>query len=177
MNIYKGRLLQKIFNSKIEARSVNAGHYIAFKHGISFATDLAANFGCNRFKIAQDIVSKLLRSAIWSCCAVWFESEQIPFLGQLRRFRPAALHRIRFGTCCFVPMSYFYSEGNEWSKDWAKWWPLLWLATASCHFHRNFHCTWKKKWLVKTRNLQSIKTVLTLELSQFCKSGSMFSSS
>ena len=29
-------------------------------------------------------------------------------------FRPAALHRIQFGTCYFVPMSYFYSETNEW---------------------------------------------------------------
>ena len=35
----------------------------------------------------------------------------------------------------------------------------------------------KKKWLVAARNLQSIKTLLTLELSQYCKSGSMFSSS
>ena len=35
----------------------------------------------------------------------------------------------------------------------------------------------KKKWLVAARNLQSIKTLLTLELSQYRKSGSMFSSS
>ena len=40
-----------------------------------------------------------------------------------------------------------------------------------------FHFTWKKKWLVAARNLQSIKTLLTLELSQYRKSGSMFSSS
>ena len=50
---------------------------------ISFATDLAANFGCNRFRITPDIVSKLLRAAIWSCCAVQFESEQTPFLWQV----------------------------------------------------------------------------------------------
>ena len=31
---------------------------------ISFATNLAANFGCYRFRIMPDIVSKLLRSAI-----------------------------------------------------------------------------------------------------------------
>ena len=61
---YKGRLLKKIFKSKIEARPVNAGHYMAFKHCISFATYLAANFGCNRFRITPDIVSKLLRAAI-----------------------------------------------------------------------------------------------------------------
>ena len=35
----------------------------------------------------------------------------------------------------------------------------------------------KKKWLVAARNLQSIKTLLTLELSQYRKNGSMFSSS
>ena len=111
---------------------------------ISFATDLAANFGCNRFRIMPDIVSKLLRAAIWSRCAVWFEFEQTPFPRAGRRLRSAALHRIRFGTCCFVPISYFYSETNEWSKDWVKWWGQLWSATTSCQFHRNFHFTWKK---------------------------------
>ena len=55
---------QKIFKSKIEARPVKAGHYMAFKHRISFATDLAANFGCIPFRIMPDIVSKLLRAAI-----------------------------------------------------------------------------------------------------------------
>ena len=38
------QIAKKIFKSKIEARPVNAGHYMAFKHRISFATDLAANF-------------------------------------------------------------------------------------------------------------------------------------
>ena len=58
------QVAQKIFKSKIKARPVNAGHYMAFKHRISFATDLTANFGCNRFRITPDIVSKLLRAAI-----------------------------------------------------------------------------------------------------------------
>ena len=57
-------IAKKIFKSEIEARHVNAGHYMAFKHCISFATYLAANFGCNRFRITPDIVSKLLRAAI-----------------------------------------------------------------------------------------------------------------
>ena len=48
---------QKIFKSKIEAHPVNSGHYMAFKHSISFATNLAANFGCDRFRIKPDIVS------------------------------------------------------------------------------------------------------------------------
>ena len=45
---------------------------MAFKHRISFATDLAANFGCNRFIIKPDIVSKPLCAAILSRCAVRF---------------------------------------------------------------------------------------------------------
>ena len=64
MDGWSVRLLKKIFKSKIEARHVNAGRYMAFKHRISFATDLAANFGCYRFRIAPDIVSKILRAAI-----------------------------------------------------------------------------------------------------------------
>ena len=32
---------------EIEARPVNAGHYMAFKHCISFATYVAPNFGGN----------------------------------------------------------------------------------------------------------------------------------
>ena len=150
---------------------------MAFKHHISFATYLAANFGCNQFRITPDIVSKLLRAAIWSCCAVRFESEQTPFPRAGRRLRSAALHRIRFGTCGFVPMSYFYSETNEWSKDWVKLLARLWSATTSRRFHRKFHITYKKKWLVAALYLQSIKTFLTLELSQYLKSGSIFSSS
>ena len=43
---------------------------MAFKHQISFATDLAANFGCNQFRITPAIVSKLLSIAILSRCAV-----------------------------------------------------------------------------------------------------------
>ena len=65
---------------------------MAFKHHISFATDLAANFGCNRFRIMPDIVSKLLRPAIWSWCALRVESEQTPFPRTGRRF----------STCCFA---------------------------------------------------------------------------
>ena len=103
----------KIFKSKIEARPVNAGPYMAIKHRISFATDLAANFGFERFRIMPDTVSKLLRAAIQSCCAVRFESEQTHFSQTGRRFESAALHRIRFGTHNFVPMSYFYEETNE----------------------------------------------------------------
>ena len=55
---------------------MDTGHYMAFKHSISFATNLAANFGWDWFRIIPDIVSKLLRAAIWS---LLFKSEQTPF--------------------------------------------------------------------------------------------------
>ena len=78
-------------------------------------------------------------------------------------------------------MSYFYSETNEWLHDGAKQWAILWSATTSHQFHSKFHFIWKismkKKWLVAARNLQIIKTLLTLELSQYRESGSTFSSS
>ena len=111
---------------------------------------VSANFGCNQFRIMPDIVSKLLRAAIWSCCAqcaVLFESEQSPFPGQWTGYRliSAALHRIQSWTSCFVPMSYFYSETIEWLKYWAKQWALLCSATTSRQFHPNFHFTWKTK--------------------------------
>ena len=154
------------------------------KGSISFATYFAANFGCDRFRIMPDIISKLLRATIWSrCAAVWFESEQTPFPWTGRRLRSAALHRIRFGTCGFVPMSYFYSgtRANEWSQDWAKQWAWLWQATTSGESGRFHGNSWpfpkKKKPVVTAQYLQSIKTFLTVELIQYSKSGSTFSSS
>ena len=38
-------------------------------------------FGGNWFRIMSDIISKLLRAAMWSSCADLFKSEQIPFPG------------------------------------------------------------------------------------------------
>ena len=58
------QIAQKIFNLKIEARPVKTGDYIIFKHHISFAIYWAANFGCDRFRIMPDIVSKLLHTSI-----------------------------------------------------------------------------------------------------------------
>ena len=78
------QIAQKTFKSKIEAHPVNAGHYMAFKHCISFATNLAASFGCYRFRITPDIVCRLLRAAIWSRWAVWYKSlSRRPFLRQV----------------------------------------------------------------------------------------------
>ena len=78
-------------NLQIETRNLSwhAGHYMAFKYCISVTTHLAANFGCYRFRIMPDIVSKLLRAAIWSRCPVRLDSEhwQTPFFWTGRRRR------------------------------------------------------------------------------------------
>ena len=85
---------------RLELKYFHTGLYMAFEHSILFATNLAANFGCYQFRIISEIVSKLLRTAIWS----QFESE-------LRctscLFRSAALHRIWLGRYGFVPMPFF----------------------------------------------------------------------
>ena len=75
-------------------------------------------------------------------------------------------------------MSDYYSETNEWSKAGAKLWARLWSATTFRQFHRKFHFAWKQnlKVLVAARNLQINKTFLTLELSQYSKRNSTFSS-
>ena len=52
-------ILLKIVILKSGARQVNAGLYVAFKHRIFFETNLAANFGCDQFRIMPEIVSKL----------------------------------------------------------------------------------------------------------------------
>ena len=46
----------------LKNRPVYAG--LALENRFSFATVLAANLGCNRFRIMSEIVSKLLRPTI-----------------------------------------------------------------------------------------------------------------
>ena len=135
-------MLKKSSSWKSKLKPVKAGHYMTFKHWISFE--------CNQVQITSDIVSTLLHTAIWSHCADLFESEQTPFPWTGPRFRFAILHRIWFATCS-VPMSCFYSANNDWLKVWAKLWELqqlLWSATTSRQFVGKFHFTWKKKVLI-----------------------------
>ena len=126
--VYKDKLLKYL---QIENWTSSSQHWSqdGFQHSISFATNLTANFGCYRFRITlmiPDVISKLLRTAIWSRCAVQFESEQTPFSRTGHWLRSAALYRIVLGTCGFV------------LKGWAKQWALLWTATTSSQFHWNF---------------------------------------
>ena len=154
---------------------------MTFKHCISFATNLASNFDCNWFRIKPDIVSKLLCAAIWSCCAAQFKSEfkseQTPFPQTGHWFRSAlllctgfGLHRIWFWTWGCVPMSYFLLR-DQWLIE------RLSKALVGKNFSpipSKFSFQLKKEnWLVAAQNLHSIKTLLTLQLSQYCKSGSM----
>ena len=144
---------------------------MAFKLSISFAFNLAANFGCNRFWITPDIVSNILRATIWSCCAVQFESEQTPFPRTCRRFRSAA-NMMFCSHIIFLPRDQWLTERLSEA-----------MGCIGCCFGRQqllsysieIFISHEKKWLVAAQNLQSIETLLTLVLSQYRKSGSMFS--
>ena len=146
---------------------------MTFNHHISFAIDLAANLGCYRFRITPDIVSKLLRAAIWSRCSVLFKSEQPPLLRTGRRFRPAALHRIWFRTCCLFLCHIFTQRpmtDRKIERSDGRCFGRQQLLANSIEFFISH----EKK---VTRQCPKFTTLLTLELSQYCKSGSMFSSS
>ena len=112
MNIYKGRLLKKsklVLSTQVTTWFSNITFHL---RPIWLQT-----------MIAIDSKSRLTSfpsfcAAIWSRCAVRLKSEQTPFPQIGRRFRPAALHRIRFRTCSFVPMSYFYSESVRVRDQW-----------------------------------------------------------
>ena len=83
-------------------------------------------------------------------------------------FKPAALHRIWFGTCCFVPMSYFTQRPMTDRKIEQSYWHSLGRQQLLANSIKiSFH----------TKKSESIKILLTLELSQYRKSGSIFSSS
>ena len=87
MIIFSTKSLKKILKSKFEARLVNAVVHMAFQHNLSFATVLAANFGCYQSRIMQlmpDIVSRLLRTSVPGFCVtrgcvVQSESVLTPF--------------------------------------------------------------------------------------------------
>ena len=146
---------------------------MTFNHHISFAIDLAANLGCYRFRITPDIVSKLLRAAIWSRCSVLFKSEQPPLLRTGRRFRPAALHRIWFRTCCLFLCHIFTQRpmtDRKIERSDGRCFGRQQLLANSIEFFISH----EKK---VTRQCPKFTTLLTLELRQYCKSGSMFSSS
>ena len=89
------QIAKKIFKSKIEALPVNAGHYMAFKHRVSFATNLAAkqcklwlqsiqNHARHRFNAFARVHLKSL------CCSIRIWTDAL------------FLDRSSISTCCFA---------------------------------------------------------------------------
>ena len=66
---------------------------------------------------------------------------------------------------------------NDWSKDWAKQWARLWLAQLLANSIKNFISREKQIDSALTYIYKALKTFVTLELSQYRKSGSTLSSS
>ena len=151
---------------------------MVFKQCIAFATDLAANFGCNQSRKMPDVISKAFACCHLKllCCSIQIWADTLPLAGfssiEIWCFAQDAIWNMQI-----VPMSYFYSESNEWFKGWVKLWTLLWSATISLNSIENFILHEKGMWLVAAQNLQSFQTFLTLKLSLYSKNCSMFSSS
>ena len=76
---FQGKLLKKSNQkSKTQCSSLHGFQMLHF-HATDSRSCLAANFGFNWFRTMPDIVSQLLHTAIWSCCAVQFKSDQTAF--------------------------------------------------------------------------------------------------
>ena len=163
MITFSSRLLKNLWikNWRLSGQweSLQSVH-MAFKHYISSVTDLAANFSCDHFRIMPEIIFKLLLAALWSGCAVDWNLNTCPFLGQVVNLDLLLVHRIWSTTCWFVAMPCFYSRTNQYCFGQKQ------VVAEIC-----FQLTLS---VVINQNLQSIKTLLTLELSQYNKSGSTF---
>ena len=91
--VYKGKLLKQSSDRKSKLGVLSTlvttwlSNFAFHLRPIKLRSDLTAHFGCDRFRIMPEIVSKLLRAA--SEVAVLFDSNlsRRPFLGP-------ALHRI-----------------------------------------------------------------------------------
>ena len=141
----------------------------------------SANFVCDQFKIMPGIISKLLCTAIWSCHAVWLESEHMPFsltgLLLCTGFRSAALHTISFRSCGSVPVLCLLRV--QWmiirlSKEMSAALVSNSLWTSSCQFHQKFHFTWIKKVACHCPKFTKHSILFyswRLELSQYLQSG------
>ena len=131
---------------------------MAFKHHISFATDFAAidpELRLTCFCMQPSEVVVLIDSNL----------SRLPFLRQVVDLDVLL--------CTGFNLEHAVLFLDQWLiKDWAKQWVLLCSAIPS---KISFYM--KKLWLIVAGNLQSIKTLLTLELSRYHKSGSTLSSS
>ena len=124
MIIFSSRLFKKILKLKIEARPVNAGLYTPFHHNFSFATVLAANFGCNRLRVMPEIVQSVCTPA--SEVDVLFDSNQLEskqrfYFLKSRRFRSASGFNLEDPDIfpCFIFTQRLVTH-CDWYEDWAK---------------------------------------------------------
>ena len=177
MNVCKGRLLKKSSNHDRKLKLVLSTLVTTWLSNISFhllqiwLETLVAINSESRLTSFPSLCS--LPSEV----AVLFNSNlrRLPFLGQVVDLD----HRIQFGRghAVLFPCHIFTQRpmtDRKIERSDGCGFGLQQLLADSFEFFISHE---KKKWLVAARNLQSIKTFLTLELSQYRKSGSMFSSS
>ena len=173
MIVYIGRQLKKSSNWKFEDCPVKAGHNIPLKHHISFVTDLAANFGCYWFRITPDTFPSFC--APQSKVTVLFNMNlsKGPFLGQVIDLDLQLCtgfdseHAVLFLCHIFTQRPMTNRKIKRSDGRCFGWQQLLDNSVKNKFSHV----------LVAASNLQSIKTFSNLELSEYSKSGSMFSSS
>ena len=138
MVIFSSRLLKK--NSNRKSKFVQSMQVSKWIKTIAFICGrFGCNFVCNRFRFMPDIVSKFLRTDIWSRCAVWLKAEQTPFSPTGRRFRFAASHRIWCSSALFLV------RDQRMIERLSGWWARFRLVTSSRELHRNFISQMKPK--------------------------------
>ena len=102
MIVYKGRLLKNIFKLKI--KDLPDCHYMAFKHSISFVTNLAANFGYNLNLSRRSFLGQVVDLDLLLCTE--FDSE-------------------------YAALSESNEWSKDGAKQWGQA-AQLWSATTSC---------------------------------------------
>ena len=114
---FQGQIAQKVFESKVEVRPVNAALFIALKYRNLFATVLAANFRGDWLKSMPEIISNIAPGAFWTsngftlqilkqlCC---LKSEQTPF------FESRSSFRFRYAACeLFLCLTFTQKPMND----------------------------------------------------------------
>ena len=140
MIVYKGKLLKKSSNWKLklvgalscQRWSLLTG-YMAFNYCNSFATALAANFSCNPFRIIRHSF-QAFAPAIWSCCAVWFKSEQTPFSWTGGWFQPACCSQDSIQNMLFCSYVIFLLRDQWLIERWSE---------GACWGQQRLQPTWK----------------------------------
>ena len=152
MNVYKGRFFKKSSNRKsklvLSTHGFQTSHFICDQFGCKLSLRSIQNYALHRFQAFACRNPKSLRCSIRR--RIW--ADALPWKG--RRYRPTALHRIRNMWFC----SYIFLLRDEWMIE--RFSEAMGSALVCNNFSPilwKFHFTWKKRWFVTARNLQSIK--------------------